>query len=152
MEALILGGLGIVGIVSITLAGYLFHNRLAGNVDRAQEKEDAAEAVAKAEAVRAAVLEKNVAALDSQVELLTTTNKSLVAQLKTAEKLADDLIASIKNDAPSALPAALRGALDRLRTHVKVPDVPAAAAGAASGDPDRGEAGAVHEEAKEGTP
>ncbi len=148
MEVAIIGGLGVAGIVTCVVAGYLFHNRLATEAEDARDKEAAAEESLKHETAKTALLEKNAAALESQISSLKTSNTQLTAQLAAAEKVADDLAATVKNYAPSALPDALRATLDRLRAHVKVPDVSTAPA---AGDPGGGKAGAVHEATKEGT-
>ncbi len=149
MEAIVLGGMGIAGIVTCVIAGYLFHNRLATQADHAQDREFAAEEALKNEQARASTLEKNNAALDVQISSLKTSNKVLTAQLAAANKEADALATTVKNHAPSALPDAVLGALDRLRASVQ--QVPVDPAAATAGDPGGGEAGPVHEEAAQGT-
>lgn len=140
MEGLIGAGLGVVGMLTVVLVGYALNTRLFKEVDEAQDARKSAEEIAKHETAKNAVLEKNNAALDSQVASLKTNNETLTAQLQAVEKVAHDLRASITNT-PSALPAALLAQLDRLRTHTQVPAATVATAG---GDPGSGETGTVH--------
>lgn len=141
MEGFAIGaGLGLVGILTIVIVGYILNYRLVNEASEDKDDRKVAEEIAKHESAKSALLEKNVAALAQEVSELKTQNNMLKAQLVAAEKTVDELHDSIQANSPGALPDALRAQLDRLRE--KVSGVPAAAAG---GDPDRGEAGGVHE-------
>lgn len=84
---------------------------------------------------------------DNQRELLTEiaehklSNQTLAARLVASEKAFDDLVANLKNN-PGALPAAVHGAIERLRAQVSA--ARQAAATAAGRDSGGGEEGAVH--------
>lgn len=133
-------GLGLVGLLLIVVPGLLLGFRITRQVDDQSKEREAAEAEAKQATAANAVLETNIAALRLENDTLRTNTVALTAQLRAAEKVADDLTAAVQAE-PSALPAALRAQLDELRSHVQVPR---SAQTAPAGDQNGGETGAVH--------
>lgn len=148
MDSLAVGlGLGLVSVITVVVMGFILNYRLVRDADDDKDLRQKAETEAKHELEITVELEKNVAALKNENSDLRTTNEMLVAQLAAAEKVTDDLLHAIETSpTSSALPAALRAQLDRLRSHLSAP-----AQAVAPGNSPGGENGPVHEATPQGT-